>query len=80
MFLYCKRILAKWIINRFIEGVVAFCKKKKINILKGYPAVPYSKDIPALFAWTGIPASFERAGFKEVARRSYSRPIMRYNI
>lgn len=54
--------------------------EKKIKILEGYPAVPYSENIPAAFAWTGMPSAFTKAGFVEAARRSKSRPIMRYYL
>lgn len=64
--------------SELLRAVIKFCIKKKIKILEGYPTVPYSKNIPAAFAWTGIPSSFEKAGFTEAARRSNSRPIMRY--
>jgi GNAT superfamily N-acetyltransferase len=66
--------------TELLKGVIAFCKKKKVKIIEGYPTVPYGKEIPAAFAWTGIPSSFKRAGFEEVARRSKSRPIMRCYI
>ena len=66
--------------TELLKGVINFCRKKKIKILEGYPGVPYSKNIPAAFAWTGIPSSFEKAGFSEAARRSKSRPIMRYYL
>ena len=51
------------------------------KLLEGYPVEPKSEqDIPAAFAWTGIPKAFARAGFEEVARRSPTRPIMRLKI
>ncbi len=53
---------------------------KKVKILEGYPTVPYSGNIPAAFAWTGIPSAFIKAGFVEAARRSKIRPIMSYYI
>jgi GNAT superfamily N-acetyltransferase len=34
--------------------------------------------MPDVFAWTGFSSIFIKAGFKEVERRSESRPIMRY--
>ena len=76
--------------SELLKGVIEFCKKMnrkksikpgdKIHILEGYPSVPYDKNIPAAFAWTGIPSAFEKAGFTEAARRSKSRPIMRYYL
>ena len=50
-------------------------------MLEGYPVEPKSeKDIPPAFAWTGIPKAFILAGFKEVARHSPTRPIMRLEL
>jgi len=46
-------------------------------IVEGYPTDPGGKDMPAPFLWTGLPTAFAKAGFKEVARRSAARPIMR---
>ena len=51
------------------------------TIVEGYPVAPKEdKDIPPAFAWTGLPGAFYRDGFKEVARRSPTRPIMRKEI
>lgn len=36
------------------------------------------RGLPDVFAWTGFSGIFLKAGFKEVKRRSESRPIMRY--
>jgi GNAT superfamily N-acetyltransferase len=66
--------------TELLKNVIKLCKERGAKILEAYPVEPYSEDMPAAFAWTGIPASFERAGFKEVARRSRTRPIMRYYI
>ena len=66
--------------TELLKNIIKFCKEKGAKILEAYPVAPYSDNIPAAFAWTGIPSSFERAGFKEVVRRSRTRPIMRYYI
>ena len=79
-FFITKEFRRKGLSTELLNGVINFCKKKKVKILEGYPIVPYNKNIPAAFAWTGIPISFEKAGFKEVERRSKSRPIMRYYL
>jgi hypothetical protein len=63
-----------------LKGAVEYCRKKGVKIIEGYPVEPYSENIPAAFAWNGIPSAFIRAGFKEVERRSRTRPIMRYYI
>ncbi len=66
--------------SELLKGVIKFCREKKVKILEAYPMEPYSNNIPAAFAWTGIPSSFEKAGFKVVERRSPKRPIMRYYL
>lgn len=35
---------------------------------------------PDTFMWTGLASAFRKAGFKEILRRSATRPIMRYYI
>jgi GNAT superfamily N-acetyltransferase len=47
------------------------------EIVEGYPVIPYATRMPDVFAWTGILSAFERAGFREAARGSAKRPIMR---
>jgi GNAT superfamily N-acetyltransferase len=66
--------------TELLKAVIKYCKKKRVKILEAYPQEPYSDNIPAAFVWTGIPAAFERAGFKVVERRSPKRPIMRYYL
>jgi GNAT superfamily N-acetyltransferase len=70
----------KGLSSEFLKGAVSYAKKMKAKIVEGYPSVPYDKNMPAAFAWTGIPSAFKKAGFVEAARRSKSRPIMRYYI
>jgi hypothetical protein len=60
-----------------IKGVIDFCKKKKIKILEAYPIKPYSSNIPAPFAYTGILSTFLKADFKIAEQRSEARPIVR---
>ena len=66
--------------TELLKATLKYCKKKKIRILEAYPQEPYADNIPATFAWTGIPSAFEKAGFKVAARRSPKRPIMRYYL
>lgn len=47
------------------------------RILEGYPVEPRAGATADVFAWTGLASAFRKAGFREVARRSPTRPIMR---
>ena len=64
-----------------LEAAANHVRAQGGRLLEGYPVEPKTgKDIPAAFAWTGIPKAFTRAGFREVARRSETRPIMRLEL
>jgi len=63
-----------------LNAVKNFVKMNKGELVEGYPVEPKSGKTADVFAWTGLAAAFKKAGFKEVARRSDTRPIMRYLI
>ena len=60
-----------------VEAALDYAKDKGAPALEAYPwDVRVKKAPPDIY--TGIASVFERAGFKEVARRSPHRPVMRY--
>jgi GNAT superfamily N-acetyltransferase len=50
------------------------------KLIEGYPVVPSKNSMPDAFAWTGLLASFEKAGFKECARPSATRRVVRRSL
>ena len=66
--------------SALIEGAVEYARKKGARIIEGYPVEPKKKPMPPVFAYTGLAAAYRRARFKEVARRSETRPIMRRTV
>ena len=62
-----------------LKAAVDFVREQGGEIVEGYP-IDAKKDMPAPFVYTGTAAAFQKAGFVEVARRSETRPIMRYSI
>jgi GNAT superfamily N-acetyltransferase len=46
----------------------------------GYPIEPRTGRFPDAFAYHGTASAFRAAGFREVARRSETRPIMRIEV
>lgn len=62
-----------------LNAAVEYVREQGGKIVEGYP-VEAKKDMPAPFIYTGTAAAFQKAGFVEVARRSDTRPIMRYTI
>jgi GNAT superfamily N-acetyltransferase len=63
-----------------IRAAVEHAAAHGAEVVEAYPVEPYSAAMPAAFAWTGIVSAFEKAGFKEVLRRSRARPIMRFEV
>ena len=59
-----------------LEAAVAFAKKNGAKIVEGYPQ-ELSKPQADAFVYHGLASMFEKAGFREVARRSPTRPVMR---
>jgi GNAT superfamily N-acetyltransferase len=65
---------------KLIEAAVKHARRRGAKIIEGYPVEPRKGAIPDAFAWTGLPTAFEKAGFREVLRRSPTRPIMRRRL
>ena len=61
-----------------LAAAVEYAVARGARIVEGYPVELKQASMPDAFAWTGTAAAFLRAGFTEVARRSETRPIMRY--
>jgi GNAT superfamily N-acetyltransferase len=63
-----------------LQAAVDFAAAHGAEIVEGYPVEPRKAEMPPVFAFTGLARAFLQAGFVEVARRSETRPIMRYRI
>ncbi len=72
-----RRLRGEGIADELVGAAVAHVAANGGSIIEAYPVEPKSDAMPAVFAWTGFRATFDRAGFVEVARRSPTRPIMR---
>ena len=65
---------------RILEAAVDYVRKQGGKIVEGYPVEPTKGKTADVFAWTGLATFFKKAGFVECARRSETRPIMRFFI
>ncbi|MBI3850295.1 MAG: GNAT family N-acetyltransferase [Verrucomicrobia bacterium] len=61
---------------QLLKAAVDFARRNGAKLVEGYPVEP-KKVQPDVFVYTGLASAFRKAGFKEVVRRSPSRPIMR---
>jgi GNAT superfamily N-acetyltransferase len=64
--------------GKLLQAAVDYAQKQGASIVEGYPVEPKKDHMPDLFAYHGLASAFRKAGFVEVARRSETRPIMRF--
>ena len=65
---------------QMIEAACAFAAERGADCVEAYPVEPKVAPMPPVFAWTGLASAYLRAGFREVARRSETRPMMRREL
>jgi GNAT superfamily N-acetyltransferase len=70
----------KGVSRALIDGATAWARERGATIVEAYPVEPKKTRMPDVFAYTGLVSTFRRAGFREVARRSPTRPIMRKRL
>ncbi len=69
----------KGIQHRMLAGAIDFARRQGVRLLEAYPI---DKDEPSHpdFMFFGSRSLYERAGFREVARRSPTRVVMRRSL
>ena len=75
----CFYILPRWrgrgVATRLLEAATARAFALGAREIEGYPVVPKTGRMPGVFAWTGVPALFERQRYAELDRPEALRPI-----
>lgn len=66
-------------LEKLIKASLQFAKKKGAAIVEAYP-IAVRKRTADVFVYSGLFSTFKKTGFVEVARRSETRPIMRYHL
>ncbi len=74
------RYRRKGVTAALIEAAKDFVRRHHGSIIEGYPIVPRVDKVSPGSAYTGVYSVFVAAGFKEVARYSATRPIMRFEL
>lgn len=75
-----KEYRKKGVSIELLNAAKNYVKNNKGRIIEGYPVEPKKSKTADVFAWTGLASAFRKAGFKEIIRRSETRPIMRFII
>jgi GNAT superfamily N-acetyltransferase len=65
---------------KLLEAAVRHARARGAECIEGYPIEPKKGSVPDVWVFTGLAAAFRKAGFREVARRSETRPIMRRTL
>jgi len=63
-----------------LAAAAAYAARQGALALEGYPTVNRAERQAPAFVWTGFESTFRRAGFRELARRSPTRPILRRTL
>ena len=69
----------KGISTALLEGAIAFARSQGARLLEAYPVDKRERSHP-LSLWWGTKSLFDRAGFREAARRKQTRPVVRRKI
>lgn len=62
---------------RLLEAAAKYARKQGATMLEGYPVEPGKSPLADAWVFTGLAGAFRKTGFREVARPSKTRPIMR---
>jgi GNAT superfamily N-acetyltransferase len=79
-FFVSKGFRAKGLTTVLLRAAIEYAMGHGARIVEGYPVDPKKARMPDVFAYTGLASAYRKAGFVEVARRSETRPIMRYVV
>lgn len=78
----CFYIPSRWrkhgVATKLLKEAVSIARANGARALEGYPVRPSSNgtgEIPAAFAWTGVPRMFEKQKFTNATQREASRDV-----
>lgn len=69
----------KGVMDALLKGAINYARSEGATLLEAYPVDKRERSHPD-FIWWGAKRMYDRAGFKEVARRKETRPVMRRKL
>ncbi len=79
-FYITRKYRRKGVTKGLIAAAIEFARSHGAQIVEAYPVDPKRDRIESGAAYTGLASTFKALGFVEVARRSETRPVMRYKL
>jgi len=79
-FYVARRYRRRGVTKALVGAAVEYARARGAEVVEAYPVSPRNSATPDTAAYTGLPGSFAAAGFREVARRSETRPIVRLDL
>lgn len=79
-FFVAKHARGRGVTVALLRAAAKYAAAHGADMLEGYPLDTRGARSPAAFAWWGLAPAFAKAGFREVARRSRTRPIVRRRL
>ena len=73
------RTRGRGITEALVKGALKYARSKGARLVEAYPVDKAERSQPDSM-WFGAKKIFDRAGFKEVARRKPTRPVMRKTL
>ncbi len=78
-FFIAKAFRGQGLTVKLLKAAVRYAAENGAVVVEGYPIDPKGAYVDT-FAYTGLASAFRRAGFKEVARPTPTRPVMRFVV
>ncbi len=69
----------KGVSKALLRAAIDYARSKGATLLESYPIDKKERSHPD-FMWFGAKSMYDRAGFKEIARRKPTRPVMRRKV
>jgi GNAT superfamily N-acetyltransferase len=73
------RARGRGVSEALLKGAIEYARSKGVRLLEAYP-VDKNVRSHSDFMWFGAKSMYDRAGFKEVARRRETRPVVRKSL
>jgi GNAT superfamily N-acetyltransferase len=73
------RARGRGVSEALLKGAIDYARSEGATMLEAYP-IDKKERSHSDFMWSGAKGMYDRAGFKEVARRKETRPVMRRSI